>query len=403
MANRPDEAEASYRQALQLAPHIAQIWLNFGACLAKHKRFKTAETAYQHALELESGYAAAWSNLGALYAGLNRDEEAERCHRTALGINPDYNKARFNLAYVLLRHGRFEEGWACLEARDWHASLAAFLDRQCSRWQGEPLAGKRLLVGYEGGHGDMIQFCRYIPQLKANGAAHITLLCHPALKTLFETLDGADLVIGYDALLPALDWDFWVPMLSLPHLCGTHLDNIPDHLPYLHADSDLIEQWSRRLPSDGLRVGLMWKGNPAHDNDADRSLPGLGLLEPLGNIPGIRFISLQKDHDEDETHVPRLPLWHLDEIHDFADSAAIISQLDLIITVDTAIAHLAGALGKPCWVMLPAYQTDWRWLLDRSDSPWYPNVMQLYRQRAMGDWASVIVEVSTALETFARR
>jgi len=399
LANRPREAEASYRRALHLAPAVAQIQLNFGAFLFKHKHFEEAETAYKKVLELEPSHASAWSNLGALYASLHRYADAEHCHRTALDLAPEHSKARFNLAYLLLRLGRFEEGWKCLEARDWHAPLAIHLDRQHARWRGEPLTDKKLLVCYEGGHGDMIQFCRYIPMLKALGPSHITLLCHPTLKHLLTRLEGVDETIGYDELLPSIAWDFWVPILSLPGLMGTRLDTIPDRLPYLHAAPILIEQWASRLPREGLRVGLVWKGNPAHENDSERSLPSLEVLAPLKNILGIQFISLQKGNGEDDFHhgSSGLSLWVPIHIRDFADTAAIVSQLDLVITVDTAVAHLAGALGKPCWVMLPAYQPDWRWLDERSDSPWYPGVMRLFRQSRMGDWASVVADIHTAL------
>jgi Tfp pilus assembly protein PilF len=393
------DAERHYRQAIVLAPHVAQIHLNFGAFLAKVKRFDEAEAAYRQAIALQPDYAAAWSNLGALLAGLNRDEEAEQCHRTALAIAPDYDKARFNLAYVLLRQGRFEEGWACFEARDWHAPLDAYLT--CPRWQGESLVGKKLLVGYEGGFGDVLQFCRYIPLIKRLSTAEITLFCHPQLKSLLATLEGVDAVVGYDEALPSDGWNAWLPLLSAPFVFGTRVDNIPAALPYLKAEPERMQHWAPRLPKTGFRVGLVWKGSADHDNDADRSLPSLASLSPLADIPGIQFIGLQKGPGEEETQIGPHTVMPLGRnIQDFADTAAILAQLDLLISIDSAPAHLAGAMGVPCWVLLPDYQTDWRWLKTGETSPWYPGILRLFRQKRMGDWESVIAEVAAALAAF---
>jgi hypothetical protein len=328
---------------------------------------------------------------------MKREEEAERCYRTAMNLDDGYAKARFNLSYLLLRQGRFEEGWRCLEARDSYAALAAHL--ACPRWQGEALSGKSLLIGYEAGHGDMIQFCRYAAVLKAQGALSITIICHPALKTLFATLDGVDTIISLDEQIPTSDWDFWTPLFSIPYHCKTRSDSIPAAIPYLHAAPQHIARWASILPADGLRVGLAWKGNPQFENDADRSLPGLDVLAPLSTVAGVRFISLQKGAGEDEARRAGFPVLHLgSRMKNFADTAAIVANLDLVICVDTALAHLAGALGKPCWVLLPDYKADWRWLTGRTDSPWYPGAVRLFRQPAMGNWTAVIAEVRSALE-----
>jgi hypothetical protein len=369
--------------------------------LTGQKRLEEAEAAFTQAILLEPASPAAWSNLGGLYAGMKRDAEAEVCCRQAMALDESYAKARFNLAYVLLRQGRFEEGWRCLESRDWYHALQSLLD--CPRWHGESLEGRRLLIGFEAGHGDVIQFCRYAAVLKAQGAARISLLCHPALKTLFATLDGVDEVIALDEDLPVGAWDCWTPLLSIPYYCQTRLDSIPADIPYLRASPERIQKWQALLPSGGVRVGLVWRGSPAFENDADRSLPGLEVLLPLGGVKGVQFISLQKGAGEDQAlHPPAgLPLLHLgSRIEDFADTAAIVAGLDLVICVDTAVAHLAGALGKPCWVLLPAYKTDWRWLNDRTDSPWYPGRMRLFRQTTAGNWTDVVAELKTALAQF---
>ena len=398
------EAEYHYREALALCPEQPQTYLNLGGMLAECKRFDEAEALYRQALENDPVAVTLWSNLGVLLACRQQEAEAETCYRTALALQEDYATAAFNLAYLLLRQGRMEEGWSRLEARDWYAPLERYL--QFPRWRGEALAGKSLLIGVEAGHGDMMQFARYAALIKAQGASRVGVLCHPGLARLFTTLVGADDIFPLDRPVPAEGWDYWSPPLSLPFYFETRLDSVPADLPYLSPDPELVAQWAPVLANDdpqALKVGLVWKGSVGFENDADRSLPSLELLAPLGAIPGIRFISLQKGAGETEAQQPPagLPLLHLGgQVTDFADTAAIVSQLDLVIAVDTGVAHLTGALGKPCWVLLPWYKADWRWLKDRSDSHWYPQVMRLFRQPAMGDWESVIADVTEALRTW---
>jgi Flp pilus assembly protein TadD len=394
-----DAAEASYRRSIELNPAYSETHLNLGALLANKKRFEEAEAAYRKAIALKPDSPVAWSNLGVLLACMKREAEAEQCCRTAMALDQSYATARFNLSYVLLRQGRFEEGWHCLEARHWYAVLAAHF--AFPRWQGEALAGKSLLIGYEAGHGDMIQFFRYAALLKAQGAASIAIICHPSLKALFATLQGVDRIIAFDEQIPSSGWDYWTPLFSIPYYCNTRLDSIPAKIPYLQAEPSRVAKWASLIPQTGFRVGLVWKGNPKFENDADRSLPSLDVLAPLGAIAGVNFVSLQKGAGEDEAaHPPAaLPLTNLGpRLQDFADTAAVVMNLDLVICVDTAVGHLAGALGKPCWVLLPAYKTDWRWLTDRSDSPWYPGVMRLFRQSTMGDWTAAVGEAATALK-----
>lgn len=401
---RPAEAEICYRRALTLDPAQVQAHLNFGALLNGQRRFAEGEAIYRKALMLAPENPALWSNLGVLLANGKRETEAEQCYRTAMALDPDYGKAPFNLAYLLLRQGRYEEGWQRFEARDWYRPLEKLLD--LPRWRGEDLNGKALLIGVEAGHGDMIQFCRYAPLLKARGATHVGVLCHPALQTLFGTLDGVDEAIALNTESEPRHWDCWTPPMSLPYLFGTRLDSIPAALPYLSATPEKLHRWASELPpvDDALRVGLVWKGNPRFENDAERSLPSLDLLAPLGDIPGVRYVSLQKGAGEDEAKLPPAPLALTElgsRLTDFADTAAIVSQLDLVISVDSAVAHLAGALGKRCWVLLPDYLTDWRWLAEREDSPWYPGVVRLFRQGRGGGWPPVIGRLKAALQTLA--
>ncbi len=390
-------AEACYRKSISLNPYIARTHLNLGAMLAAQKRFEEAEAAYLRCIMLDGSSPAAWSNIGVLMACLKREDEAEKCFRRAIALDPDYKLARFNFSYLLLRQGRFEEGWECFEARDWYADLAQRAG--CPRWQGESLSGKSLLIGEQAGHGDMIQFARYAAVLKEQGATHITMLCHPVLHRLLESLPGVDRVACIDDPIAAGAFDYWTPLLSIPYRCATRLESIPARLPYLIAPPGRTQRWASVLPGEGLRVGLVWKGNPRFENDAERSLPSLDLLSPLAAIQGVQFISLQKHACEDDA-LRLIPLASM--IDDFADSAAIIANLDLVISVDTAVAHLAGALAKPCWVLLPYFKTDWRWLVGRDDSPWYPSVMRLFRQPASGQWRPVIAEVAAALGALAR-
>lgn len=394
-----EEAETYLRRAIELDPNCLEATLNLGALLTVGKRFKEAEATCMKAIALRPESPQPWSNLGVLYAGMKREAEAEQCHRTAMALDTGHLASRFNLAYLLLRQGRYAEGWECLEARRWYAGFAARMP--CPRWQGEPLADKSLLIGYEAGHGDMIQFVRYAAVLRGQNPKSIELVCHPALKTLFAGQCGIDRVYAFDEDIPDPGWDYWTPPLSIPHYCGTTLDTISATIPYLLAPPQRIAFWRPRLPVAGPKVGLVWKGNPRFENDADRSLPFLETLAPLGGVPGIHFVSLQKGAGEDEAAhpPPGMRLINLGpELKDFADTAAVVSQLDLVISVDTAVAHLAGALGIPCWILLPDYQTDWRWLKDRDDSPWYPGVARLFRQTRMGEWDEVVVRLCETLK-----
>lgn len=399
---RRQEAENHYRRALELDPLQTQTYLNFGVLLTAQKRFVEAEIIYRYALAIDPESPAALSNLGVLLACVKQESEAEQCYRSALAIAPDYRKARFNLAYLLLRQGRYDEGWACLEARSSNTAFEKHLD--FARWQGESLEGKSLLIGFEAGYGDMIHFCRYARLAKSRGAARISLLCHPALKKLFGSLRHADDVISFDEALPAIHWDYWTMPLSLPGLFQTRADTIPADLPYVFAESPRIARYANIVGTADkkLRVGLAWKGNALHENDADRSLPSSDTLAPLGAVPGVACFSLQKGAGEAESSAAPFPLMNLaPHIADFADTAAIVMNLDLVITVDTALAHLAGALGKPCWVLLPAYKADWRWLAKGDDTPWYPHVMRLFRQQIPGEWATVMNDVAAALRILA--
>ncbi|WP_130469817.1 tetratricopeptide repeat protein [Candidatus Magnetaquicoccus inordinatus] len=398
---RGEEAEQYYRQALQQDAQYAVAYCNLGSLLFEQKRAVEAEASYRDALRLQPDYAEALNNLGNLLKELRRYKEAEECYRRALLLQPDYRQAEWNLALLLLLLGRFHEGWPCYEVR-WQINSAEWRqveDLPFVRWQGESLVGKSIIVAPEQGYGDQIQFCRYVPLLKERGATWVTVLCSLLLKPLFATLPGVDQVLAYEQVSLYPRHDYWVSLLSLPICFATTLQNMVNQLPYLQATAERISWWRPLLPRRGLRVGLFWRGR-ATPRDVNRSLPDMTLLAPLWSVKGVSFISLQKGEGEEEaSHAPAqqplLPLGAM--IRDFADTAAIVAQLDLLITVDSAVAHVAGALGKPCWLLLSAWDSDWRWLLERDDSPWYPGVLRLFRQRQIDDWAALLAEVATEL------
>ncbi len=409
---RLEEAGMAYRTVLAVNPGYAEIHSNLGNLLKEQARPAEAEAAYRCAVSTKADCVAAHYNLGKLLQEQKRPDEAEAAYRQALAVKPDYTQARWDLALLLLKQGRFDEGWPEFDARfalgDTVPHIApppvsfggAPLPPQ---WAGEPLSGRSLLVWPEQGFGDEIQFVRYLPLLKNKGLRHLTLACRPPLKALFASQSLTDRVISTGDWRPemAADFDYWCYSLSVPRHLGTTLENIPATIPYLRADQQLAKSWAVRLPRGARRIGLVWKGRKTHANDANRSLPSLRLLAPLWSIPGLAFVSLQKGEGEDEARNPPAgqPLAHLgDQIADFSDSAAILGQIDLLICVDTAVAHLAAAIGKPCWVLLPYADTDWRWLEDRNDSPWYPGVMRLFRQTPGQDWKHVVSEVAQALK-----
>jgi Flp pilus assembly protein TadD len=393
------EAEFHYRQALALMPDHAQLHQNLGVLLLKEKRFAESEAAMRAAVECSPDSASAWGQLGVLLACMQREPQAEACYRQALALEPEHARSQFNLSYLLLRQGRFDEGWRMLDAR-WLFDQTP-LSFACPFWDGEPLTGKAIVIALEAGHGDMIHFVRYAPLLKARGAARVDVVCQPALRPLLATLAGVDRVYAADDPLPD-DWDYWTRAMRLPGLSGTDLATIPAAVPYLRAQPERVDHWRGKLPQEGLRVGLAWRGNPNFENDADRSLPSLMTLAPLAAVPA-HFVSLQKGPGEEEAWSPPAGM----ELHavgaqlaDFAETAAVIANLDLVISVDSAVAHLAGAMGKPCWLLLPDYRCDWRWMTERDDTPWYP-FTRLFRQPREGGWAPLVAEVAVALAQLA--
>ncbi|MGC3029403.1 tetratricopeptide repeat protein [Burkholderia sp. DN3021] len=402
--DRLPEAEAAYRDAIRCGPGLPQPHNNLGCVLRAQGRHDEATAAFSGALALAPQMAEAHYNLGTTFAHAGRHDDAERAYRRALELRADYGDARFGLATLLLGLGRFEEGWRRYESRYEQSAFVYRRTREvlrCAQWQGEPLAGKTLLVWQEDGLGDMLQFSRYFAEFRARHAARVVVACQPALHRLMETVDGVDEVLDHDAAAArAQEFDYWTSLLSAPMHVGTTLDTIPPPVR-LVPDPARVARWRARLDAlpAGPRAGLVWKGNPKHCNDAHRSLPSLALLTPLWSVSGVNFVSLQKGQGEDEARDPPggLPLLHLgSEIDDFADTAAIVAQLDLVVCVDTSTAHLAASLGKPCWVLLPNQDVDWRWMHDRDDSPWYPGTVRLFRRGRDENWIQVAARVRGA-------
>lgn len=395
-----DAAEAHYRKALALHPDYPEALNNLGIAYMLRERYDDSLACYDKALALRPDYPEALNNLGNVLKNLGRLPKAQTAYENALRLKEvaDY---RHNLGLVLLAQGDFAQGWAAYESR-WHtpqlaASRRAFAQPQ---WRGEPAEGRTLLIHAEQGFGDTLQFCRYAPLAKAFGF-RVVMEVPPALKKLLGSLSGVDQLIATGDPLPA--FDLHCPMLSLPLAFATTEATIPATIPYLHPDAAAVAQWREKMPpaNGKLRIGLVWAGSARmHSPDLiatnrRRSVP-VELLEPLLQIPNAQFYSLQKIGQPAPASFNLIDL--MQDCADFADTAALIMNLDLVISVDTAVVHLAAALGKPVWI-LNRFDGCWRWLCDRDDSPWYPTA-RLFRQTKPGDWISVINNVREALEIF---
>jgi tetratricopeptide (TPR) repeat protein len=403
--DRPDEAVASYGRAIMLKPDHAAAYKNRGAALASLGCLDAAVADLDKAIALQPEYAEAYSDRGAALANLGRRAEALASCEQAIALKPESSEARFNQGACDLALGDFERGWEGYEWRWQTRNAAALPDLPGVRWRGEAaIADQTILIHAEQGFGDSLQFCRYLPML-ASRASVVLDVPRPLLR-LLSSLDCDMQIVARGDDLPR--YDAWIPMLSLPLAFRTSLATIPAAVPYLHADPEQSARWRQRLAVlPGRKIGLVWAGSPlsplpkALAMDRRRSMT-LQQFAPLAEFPGLCLISLQKGDAAAQSRNPPdgmvLHDW-TDELHDFADTAALVDALDLVISVDTAVVHLAGALGKPVWV-LNRFDQCWRWLSDRTDSPWYPTA-RLFRQPAPGDWSSVICEVAGALRNLA--
>jgi tetratricopeptide (TPR) repeat protein len=393
---RFDESLVSFERALEIRPNYAQAHNNRGNTLQKFARFEEALENYQRALEIKADYAEAFNNRGNALDDLKRFEEALESYERALAIKPNYPSCHANRAFLLLRTGRFAEGW---QEYEWRRKLDTWTTRSLSgpEWIGGDAAARRVLFYSEQGLGDTIQFSRFARSVAASGK-EVLLEVQPPLGGLLGSLEGVK-VIRNGAALPEHDAE--LPLMSLPHVLGATPETMPGDVPYLSAEPGRVEAWAKRLPAGQFRVGIVWQGKSTADIDLGRSIP-LRSFAPLCHIPGVTLISLQKnDGVEQLTNLPPgMSVATLGAGFDagpdaFVDCAAVMMNLDLVISSDTAAAHLAGALGRPVWIVLK-HVPDWRWLMDREDTPWYPTA-RLFHQARRDDWDEVFERIAGEL------
>ncbi|KPK36745.1 MAG: hypothetical protein AMK70_01080 [Nitrospira bacterium SG8_35_1] len=434
-AERFDESVEQYSKAISMNPQLADAYNNLGNVLKKKKMTEAAARKYQKAVLLRRDFAEAYNNLGDVYRMLGRlDEAVEQCQKAirikssderfylnfgntlldqgkyqeameqyekAINMKPDFAEAHYSRGMVLLTQGRLSEGWKEYEWRLRSKEISrdiGYKQGKTPEWDGSPLDGKTILIVSEQGAGDHIQFARYIPMVKERGG-RVVFESRYNLIRLFEGYEGIDILLEESPNIESdTNPDVRIQLLSLPLLFGTRLDTIFADVPYLKVDTETSGKWKSRIDSNLFKVGLVWSGNSYHKNDHNRSCK-LSDFAPLTDIPGSTFYSLQKGGKRENKEELPNGMHIVDigkDLHDFYDTAAAIENLDLVISVDTAVVHLAGALGKPVWTLLP-FVPDWRWMLDRNDTPWYPT-MRLFRQTILRDWTSVIKQVSHELE-----
>ncbi len=393
-----EEALLCYRRAAKLKPDYAMTHNNLGNALENRGDLDEAIACYRRALRALPRFAAIHNNLGNALKNQGQLDEAAACCRRALELQPDLAGAHFNYSSLLLLAGDFRRGWDEFEWR-WTNDPRRRRGFLQPLWDGRPLEGKTILLHAEQGLGDTIQFIRYA-RLVQRAGGRVLVECQRSLLPLLKGCRGVDGLVAQGKEPPHFSVHF--PLLSLPRLFQTDVTSIPADVPYLFAEPGLVDRWRQELEAiPGFKIGIAWQGSPAYHSDYLRSIP-LGCFEPLSRYPGVRLLSLQKGPGLVQLQgiAGRFPVadWgsRLDEASGpFLDTAAVMMGLDLVVTSDTAIAHLAGALGVPVWVALP-FVPDWRWLLGRDDSPWYPT-MRLFRQQRPGDWASAFAEMEIAL------
>lgn len=387
---RYDDALMDFTKATRLAPQNADAWNNLGNVLQDLQRDAEAIAAYDQALTLRPSFAQVWFNKGKALGALERYADADAAYAKALTLNPDYEDAKWHQSWVKLVQGDFKHGWPLFEAR-WTVPALGNQRRYplVPQWLGQaPLAGKSILLYAEQGLGDTLQFCRYVPVLQAMGA-HVSLAVQAPLVSLLAG-QWPDVPVA-ESFADVSGFDLATPLMSLPLALGTTLETIPAAVPYIQA-TNAVPATAGARP----RVGLVWSGSVGHKNDKNRSM-ALSVLAPLFELP-VDWVCLQPDvRESDHAWLAAHPDVVLEQpaLTDFAETARVIAGLDWVVTVDTAVAHLAGALGKETWLLLPT-GADYRWLLARSDTPWYPD-MQLFRQKNRGDWPGVVDQLCRAI------
>ncbi len=397
--DRWEEAVAAYQRAIQLQPHFPIAYNNLGNTLRLQRRLREALACFDKALEQQPGYVNALKNKGTALIWEGHVEQALNAYRQALAWAPDDAETHKNLGVIYLLQGRFSEGWPEYHWR-WRTAETPLPKYDGPQWQGEDLDGRTILLIAEQGLGDTFQFIRYASVLKQRYGCQVLAVCPPVLRDLFTRCAGLDRYFGPGDELPS--YDFWSPLLEVPARLGETLETIPAKVPYLEASEDQVASWRQRWAGcRDLRIGVVWQGNPHYPADRMRSFPLLAL-EPLSHLAGIQWISLQKGAGVEQLE-DAVGRWEIEPLGDqldegggaFVETAAVMKNLDLVIAADTAAAHLAGALGVPLWVAL-AHVPHWPWLLERTDSPWYPTA-RLFRQPVPGDWQAVFENMAGAL------
>jgi tetratricopeptide (TPR) repeat protein len=387
------EATVDFAKAVKLVPQNADAWNNYGNVLLELAREPEAIEAYDKALSIRPNFAQALFNKGKALGALERYAEAAQAYAASLKINSNYEEAKWHLSWVTLVLGNLAAGWPLFEAR-WTVPALGNQRRypQLPQWLGQaPLAGKNLLLYAEQGLGDTLQFCRYVPMLQAMGAQVSLAVQAPLVPLLAEQWPGVAVAASF-ADVAQFDWA--TPLMSLPLALGTTLATVLADVPYIR-----IPELGHSVTNNRPRVGLVWSGSTAHKNDKNRSLP-LATLVSMFELP-VDWVCLNPEwRDADAAWLAQHPQVVLERpvLTDFAETARVIAQLDCVITVDTSVAHLAGAMGKPVWILLPT-GPDYRWLLEREDSPWYPTA-RLFRQAERGDWSGVVSRVANELKRF---
>ena len=388
-----DESIHAYQKALKINPQYVEVYNNLGNVLKEMDQLDESIHAYQKAIQIQPDYVEAHINLGVVLREQVRLKESIQAHQQAIQIQPDYDEAHINLAITFLLQGQLTAGWKEFE---WRRSRKRDFKRPL--WDGTPLNGKSILIYAEQGFGDTIQFVRYI-DLLPDANTIIIVVCQPELKTLFKSINRIDTLVTKGEDIP--DSDVHVPLLSLPYMFNTTLDTIPARIPYLYLNPE-ADSVFHLGDSHDLKIGIVWAGRLTHANDNNRSID-LKWFKCLLDIRNCEFFSLQvgERREDIKQHGYHRTIKDLGkQFTDFHHTALAILQLDLVISVDTAVAHLAGALGKEVWTLLP-FVPDWRWMLDRSDSPWYPS-MTLFRQKETGDWSPVFEQLRLALTRYSQ-
>jgi Flp pilus assembly protein TadD len=392
-----DEAEKLFLKALEIKPDLYQGYYNLGNIYRERNEFRLSIEFYKKAIYYKKDYDDAYYNLGVVWEKVREFDKAVECYQNAIQCNNNNINAHWNLGLLYLLTGNFLKGWPEYEIRkEKNKSGKRIFSRP--ELKSEPVNGKRILVYSEQGMGDSIQFARYLKMLK-NCGAYVIFECKPKLAELFKNFNGFDeLIVEKKSSEIIVQYDYQISMLSLPNYFDTTVESIPSEISYLSACPEKVKQWEKIIKDENyLNIGIVWSGAEKNISGKDRSCT-LNDFEPLFLIKGIKLYSLQKSGDNDNTINPDLPVISFDNLDSvpFLDTAAIIENLDLVISIDTSVAHLAGALGKPIWTLLP-YYPDWRWLLNRNDSPWYPS-MKLFRQQEPGNWHKVFSIVADEIK-----